>query len=161
MSEKMMTGSNHIFEKEQTYKKQMLAIRETVLCFAESKRWSPQSRGRRAHVSIYGPVNDLNGVMDVVMSEVDWDAMPASLQPDTPFILWCSASQDRDGTRFGADTELFWMAPFASLPSTVDRFMAEAWEMLTGLTESNLIEKFPGPSKNPDGPPDFGPPRRR
>jgi hypothetical protein len=161
MLENMMTGSSHIFEKEETYKRQMLAVREAVLCFAESKGWSPQSRGRRAHVSIYGSVNGLSGVMDIEMTEVDWNRMPTSLQPDTLFTLWSSAFLDRHGTRYVADTELFWTVPFASLPATVSRFMAEAWEMLTGLNESNLIGEFPGPSQNPDGPPDFGPPRRR
>jgi hypothetical protein len=156
-----MATIEEIAEKEQAYKMQMLAIRDTVLRFAESKGWSPQSRGRRAHVSIYGPVNGLKGVMDIVMRENDWAVMPKSLQPDTPFVLWCSASLNRDGIRLGADTELFWTVPFSSLPETVERFTADAWEMLIGLNDSNLLKKFPGRSVNPDSPPDFGPPRKR
>ena len=150
-----------IVEKEKAYKKQMLAIRDTVHRFAKSKGWSPQSRGRRAHVSIYGPVNGLKGVIDIVMTENDWDVMPKSLQPDTPFVLWCSASLKRDDIRQGADTELFWTVPFASLPETVERFTADAWEMLIGLNDSNLLKEFSGRSENPDTPPDFGPPRKR
>ena len=150
-----------IVEKEQAYKKQMLAIRDTVLRFAKSKGWSPQSRGRRAHVSIYGPVNGLKGVMDIVMTEDNWDVMPKSLQPDTPFVLWCSASLNRDGIRLGADTELFWTVPFSSLTETVERFTVDAWEMLIGLNDSNLLKEFPGRSENPDCPPEFGPPRKR
>jgi hypothetical protein len=156
-----MATIEEIAEKEQAYKMQMLAIRDTVLRFAESKGWSPQSRGRRAHVSIYGPVNGLKGVMDIVMAENNWAVMPKSLQPDTPFVLWCSASLNRDGIRLGADTELFWTVPFSSLPETVERFTADAWEMLIGLNDSNLLKKFPGRSVNPDRPPDFGPPRKR
>ena len=156
-----MATIEEIAEKEQAYQKQMLAIRDTVLRFAESKGWSPQSRGRRAHVSIYGPVNGLKGVMDIVMTEDNWDVMPKSLQPDTPFVLWCSASLNRDGIRLGADTELFWTVPFSSLPETVERFIVDAWEMLIGLNDSNLLTEFPGRSENPDSPPDFGPPRKR
>ena len=156
-----MATIEEIVEKEQTYKNQIVAIRDTVLRFAKSKGWSPQSRGRRAHVSIYGPVNGLKGVMDIVMTEDDWDKMPKSLQPDTHFVLWCSASLNREGARLAADTELFWTVPFSSLPETVERFIADAWEMLTGLNDSNLLTEFPGRSANPDSPPDFGPPRRR
>jgi hypothetical protein len=156
-----MATIEEIAEKEQAYKMQMLAIRDTVFRFAKSKGWTPQSRGRRAHVSIYGPVNGLKGVMDIVMTEDDWAVMPKSLQPDTPFVLWCSASLNRDGIRLGADTELFWTVPFSSLPETVERFTVDAWEMLIGLNDSNLLKELPGRSENPDGPPDFGPPRKR
>ena len=156
-----MATIEKIVEKEQAYKKQMLPVRDTVLRFAKSKGWSPQSRGRRAHVSIYGPVNGLKGVMDIAMTEDDWDVMPKRLRPDTPFVLWCSASLNRDGIRLGADTELFWTVPFSSLPETVERFTVEAWEMLDGLNDSNLLEEFPGRSVDPDSPPDFGPPRKR
>ena len=156
-----MTTIETIVEKEQAYKKQMLAIRDMVLRFAKAKGWTPQSRGRRAHVSIYGPVNGLKGVMDIVMTEDDWDVMPKSLQPDTPFVLWCSASLTRDGIRLGADTELFWTVPFSSLPETVERFTVDAWEMLIGLNDSNLLKELPRRSENPDSPPNFGPPRKR
>lgn len=156
-----MATIEEIIEKEQTYKKQIASIRDTVFSFAESKDWSPQSRGRKAHISIYGPVNGLKGVIDIVMTEKDWDIMPKSLQPDTSFVLWCSASLNRDGIRFGADTELFWTVPFASLPETVERFIVDAWKMLTSLKDSNLIADLPRRSENPDSPPDFGPPRKR
>ena len=156
-----MTTIEDIVEKEQTYKKQMLPIREVVLRFAESKGWSPMSRGRRAHVSIYGAVNGLNGVMDIIMVEDDWDKMPSSLQPDTPFTLWCSASLDRDGVRLCADTVLFWTAPFAILHETTELFLPRAWAMLAQLGHNNLVEKWPGPYEHPDGPPDFGPPQRK
>ncbi len=156
-----MATIEKIVEKERTYKKQISAVRDTVLSFAESKGWSPQSRGRRAHVSIYGPVNGLKGVMDIVMKEDDWAVMPESLQPDTDFVLWCSASVNRDGVRLAADTELFWTVPFSALPETVERFIADAWEMLNGLNDSHLLTEFPGRSENPDSPPDFGPPRKR
>ena len=156
-----MATIEEIVEKEQTYKNQIIAIRETVLRFAKTKGWSPQSRGRRAHISIYRPVNGLKGVMDIVMTEDNWDEMPKSLQPDTHFVLWCSASLNRDGNRLAADTELFWTVPFSSLPATVERFTADAWEMLSGLNDSNLLKEVPGRSVNPDLPPDFGPPRKR
>ena len=103
----------------------------------------------------------MHGVIDIVMTEDDWDVMPKSLQPDTHFVLWCSASLNRDGIRLGADTELFWTVPFSSLPETVERFIVDAWEMLIGLNDSNLLTELPGRSENPDGPPDFGPPRKR
>ena len=156
-----MATIEEIVEKERTYKKQIVAIRDTVLSFAKAKGWSPQKRGRRPHVSIYGPVNGLKGVIDIAMAEDDWDEMPESLQPDTDFVLWCSASLNRDGIRLGADTELFWTVPFSSLHETVERFIADAWEMLSALNDSNLITEFPRRSENPDSPPDFGPPRKR
>jgi len=156
-----MATIEEIIEKEQTYKKQMLAVHEAVLSFAESKHWFPQSRGRKAHVSIYGPVNELKGVINIVMTEDNWDEMPESLQSDTPFVLWCSASLNSDGIRLGADTELFWTAPFSSLLETVERFTTEAWKMLSGLNDSNLLTEVPGRSENPDVAPDFGPPRKR
>ena len=156
-----MANIEKILEKEQTYNKQILAIRETVLRFATSKGWSPQSRGRKAHISIYGPVNGLKGVMNIVMTEDNWNVMPESLQPDTNFVLWCSASLNRDGTRLVADTELFWTVPFSSLPETVERFIVDAWKMLISLNDSNLLTKTPGRSENPDTPPNFGQPRKR
>jgi hypothetical protein len=152
---------DHILQKEIVYRAQMADVRETVLRFIEPKGWATQSRGRRAHVSVYGPVSGLDGVIDIEMEETDWDKMPESLQPNTPFWLWCSASLDRDGLRLSCDTELFWRAPFVSLVETVDEFLPRAWDMLTNLNQANLLREWPGSAKNPDGPPDFGPPRRR
>jgi hypothetical protein len=157
----LMATIEEIVEMEQTYKNQIVAIRDTVLRYAKEKGWSPQSRGRRPHVSIYGPVNGLKGVMDIAMTENNWEKMPKSLQPDTEFVLWCSASVTRDGRRLAADTELFWTVPFSALPETVERFIAEAWEMLSGLNDGNLLKEFSGRSVDPDGPPEFGPPRKR
>ncbi len=156
-----MATIEEIIEKEQIYKEQIASIRDTVLSFAETKGWSSQKRGRKAHISIYGPVNGLKGVIDIVMTEGNWDLMPESLQPDTPFVLWSSASLNSDGIRLGADTELFWTVPFSSLPETVERFIVDAWKMLTGLNDSNLIADLPRRSENPDSPPDFGSPRKR
>jgi hypothetical protein len=155
-----MATIEQIVEKEQTYKEQMLPIREVVLRFAESKGWSLMSRGRRAHVSIYGPVNGLNGVIDIIMVGDDWDKMPSSLQPDTAFTLWAAASLDRDGVRLCADTVLFWTAPFAILPETTEVFLPQAWVMLAQLSHSNLVKEWPGPFEHPDGPPHFGPPQK-
>jgi hypothetical protein len=150
-----------ILEKEQTYKRQMTPIREIVLKFAEQKNWSPMSRGRKAHVSIHGPVNGLNGVIDIEIERLDWDDMPNSLTPDYPFTLWCSASKDLDGVRFCAETELYWQVSFIDLPTYIPRFLDSAWAMLSDIKENELVPKWPGPSANPDLPPDFGPPRRR
>lgn len=159
----VMSTMDPILQKEIVYRAQMGDIREAVLRFMEPRGWCLMSRGRRAHVSVYGPVGALalDGVIDIMMEEVDWDKMPEALQEDTSFYLWCSAGLDRDGLRLSADTELFWRAPFALLARTVDMFLPRAWEMLTGLTEANLLQVWPGPSGDPDGPLSFGPPRRR
>ncbi len=153
--------SNDIFVKEEAYRTQMAGIRETVLRFAESKCWRPMSRGRRAHVSIYGQVNNLDGHVDIIMQEDDWTKMPKLLQSDTPFDLYCSAGINVGGApRQYADTELFWRCPFTLLAETVDRFLPIAWDMLSKLTATNLIHNWPGPPENPDFPPCFGPPRK-
>ena len=155
-----MSTVEDIIARQNTYREQMRSVRETVLRFAEARGWSPMSRGRKAHVSICGPVNGLSGVVDIEMECEGWAEMPAQLQPDTPFTLWCSASLDRGGIRFFADTELYWRATFAALPETVERFLPQAWGMLTQLGAGNLRKEWPGPSMHPDGAPDFGPPRR-
>ena len=152
---------DHILQKEGVYKAQLSGVRDAVLRFVEPMGWRLQSRGRRAHVSVHGPVRGLNGVMDIEMEETDWEEMPDSIQPATTFLLWCSGSLDRDDHRYSADTELFWRSTFEMLSEAVDRFLPMAWEMLTGLTESNLLRDWPGPAQDPYEPPEFGPPRRR
>ncbi len=156
-----MCSIDDIVRKEMTYKRQMADIRQVVLSFMEPKGWSPMSRGRRAHVSLFGVTNGLHGVIDIETVLLDWDRAPDSLQRESPFTLWCSASLDREGVRLHADTELYWTAPFGDLLGTVVRFLPRAWEMLTGLSEANLVDRWPGPSVDPDPPPDFGPPRSR
>ena len=139
----------------------MADIRARVLRFAESKGWKPMSRGRRAHVSIYGKINDLDVAVDVIMEESDWNLMPEKLQPETLFTLFCSGNINESGSsrRYG-DTVLFWQAPFSILTETVDRYLPLAWEMVSGMTHANLLKDWPGPYGTPDGPPDFGPPRK-
>lgn len=152
---------NHILQKEAAYRAQMADVCRAVLHFIEPRGWATQSRGRRAHVSVHGPVGGLDGVIDIEMEETDWDRMPESLRPGTPFLLWSSAHLNRDGVRCFSDTELFWRAPFVSLVATVEMFLPRAWNMLTSLNQDDLLREWPGPSLNPEGPPDFGPPRRR
>ena len=43
-----------IVEREVTYRGQLTPVREKVLAFFQPKGWGQQSRGRRAHVSVYG-----------------------------------------------------------------------------------------------------------
>lgn len=153
--------THEIFQKEIIYRTQMADVREAVLRFIHPKGWETQNRGRRAHVSVFGPVSGMQGVIDIMMEETDWNTMPESLQPNTAFSLWCSAHLDRDGIRHFADTEIYWRAPFESLTQTVGKFLVPAWEMLSALNDSNLLLEWPGPSTNPDRPPSFGPARRR
>lgn len=152
--------SDHIFQKEEVYRTQMAEIRAIVLDFAQSKGWHPFSRGRRAHVSIFGKINNLDGVLDVIMEEDNWNTMPAALLPETQFLLLCSGNRNvQEPLRRYGDTQLFWRAPFSILPETVNRFLPVAWGMLSGMNESNL-RKDSFPFVNPDLPPDFGPPRK-
>ena len=150
-----------IVEREVTYGGQLTPVREKVLAFFQPKGWEQQSRGRRAHVSVYGKVNFLSAVLDVEMEETDWDKTPRKLTGETPFILWSSAFLDRDGRRLSGDSELFWRTTFEGLVYAVDLFLPKAWEMLSALSPASLVEEWPGPAQGPDGPPDFGPPRIR
>ena len=150
-----------IVRKEENYKRQMLEVRGIVLHFAKSIRWLPQSRGLKAHVSIYGTVNPLNAVIDIEIERLDWDEMPEALLPETPFTLSACAYRDVDNQRYLADTELFWEVSFEQLLPTVQMFLPRAWQMLCGLSEANLLAEWPGPSPSPDLYPDFGPPRKR
>src|SRR4051812_18351380 len=99
---------DYILQKEVVYATQMVDVRDAVLRFVEAKGWATQSRGRRVHVSVYGPIKGLDGVIDIETEETNWDRMPERLQSGTPFWLWCSASEHRDGSRLSSDTELFW-----------------------------------------------------
>jgi hypothetical protein len=157
----MKASITDIVRMEERYRDQMSSVRDSVLRFVEPKGWHLFSRGRTAHVSVCGEVNHLDGVIDIQMEEDDWDKKPASLQLDTSFSLSAHASLDRDGKRRFSDTILHWRVPFSILPDTVDRFLPRAWDMLKGLTEANLLDEWPGPSEDPAGPPDFGPPQRR
>jgi len=148
-----------IFEKEQEYLRQLAPVRAMVLRFAEQMGWGPQNRGRKAHVSIFGPVNGLIGLIDIEIARLDWDDMPETLTPNYPFTLWCSAAQTRDGVRLFCKRELYWQVRFAELPKYVIGFLQCAWQMLLELNEHDLSPDSPGPSTNPDFPPNFGPPR--
>lgn len=153
-----MAPFDHILDRSIVYSAQMVNVRKVALRFAEPKGWAPFSRGRRAHVSVSGPVNELVGVIDIEMEETNWDLMPDYIQPSTAFTLWSSGFVDRDGVRFSCDTYLYWRAPFATLVDAAGRFLPRAWDMLTSMTETNLIRRS-DPAKDPDDSPDFGPPR--
>ena len=150
-----------ILRKSRVHNGQMEGIRRRVLAFAAEVGWGPKSRGRRASVSIYGDVRQWSGVIDIEIAEPQWERMPERLAPETEFILWCSAGVSDGEVRGSADTELYWSAPFAQLPRTVDLFLPAAWDMLLGLGEQNLLWDYPGPARDPDTPPHFGPPRWR
>jgi hypothetical protein len=149
-----------IFEKGETYALQMQGVRAIVCRFAGEVGWSSQSRGRRAHASIYGSINGLNGVIDVEMDETDWNKMPDALPLAFPFLLWSSASLDVGSKRMFADQEICWGSPFGDLEKHVPLFLASAWGMLNTLSTFNLRE-IRGPMLKPDWPPLFGPPRMR
>lgn len=151
---------SHIFLKEDVYRAQMTEIRAAVLRFAESKGWQPMSRGRRTHVSIFGKINMLDGTIDIIMEEDDWNTMPEMLQPETSFILYCSGVNIQGELRRYGDTVLIWRAPFSILAETVDRFLPVAWGMLSEMTEANFLKEKPVTHHVPDLPPDFGPPRK-
>ena len=156
-----MNGANNILDKEEVYVGQIADVRRVVQCFFEPKGWQTLHRGRRAHASSFGPMHAFVGVVDVEMLETDWNKMPSALQPETSFTLWCSASLMRGKVRLFSDTELCWQAPFSDLIVVVERFLPEAWKMLSTLTDANLLDRWPGPSASPDRPPNFGPPRIR
>ena len=155
----ILIGIDRIVEKEQEYFRQLAPIREIVLKFAEQKDWNTHRRGRKAHVSILGPVNRLTGLIDIEIERLDWDDMPDTLTPDYPFTLWCSAGATRNGIRLHSKRRLYWQAKFVELPLYVERFLQTAWEMLTELKETDLTPDWPGASTDPDIPPNFGPPR--
>ncbi len=123
----------------------MALVRDIVSRFAESRGWSSQHRGFKAHASIYGPVRGVTGVIDIEMERRAWDAMPNALMPETPMTLWCSASADRGGVRLHADTELFWEVGFGGLLQRVPAFLEQAWAMLESFEEGNF-GAWPGPS---------------
>ncbi len=155
-----METSDDILTKQETYWDQMAPVREVVMGFADPRAWSGMSRGRRAHVSISGPVAGKTGAIDIEAEPRAWDAMPNMLTDGTLFTLWCSASVLRDGVCLHADTELFWVVDFEGLLPTVPRFLERGWGMLNGLDDSNF-GPWPGPSRDPCIAPGFGPPRRR
>lgn len=152
---------NHIMEKEREYSRQMQPIRDRVLAFGDSKGWTPIRRGRHAHASISGPVRDFQGIIDIQMDLIDWEAMPWSLPDDYPFTLWASAGNDDRKPRLFSLTELCWQMPFAQLHGYTDIFLDRAWQMLSELSSADFVDFWPGPSKAPDTGPNFGGPRKR
>lgn len=155
-----METTDDILTKQGTYRDQMAPVRELVLGFAERRDWSPMSRGRRAHVSVFGPVEGRTGAIDIEVEPRAWDELPNPLTAETLFTLWCSASVPRDGVCLHADMELFWVVGFEDLLPTVPRFLERAWEMLKSLEDGNF-GPWHGPSRQPCVAPGFGPPRRR
>jgi hypothetical protein len=104
-------------------------------------------------------VNSLTGIIDIEIERLDWDDMPDTLTPDYPFTLWCTGGQTLDGVRRFSRRQLYWQAQFVELPLYVERFLQSAWQMLIELKDSDLTPVWPGPTTNPDFPPNFGPPR--
>lgn len=155
-----METTDDILTKQATYRDQMAPARELVMGFAERRAWSPTSRGRRAHVSVFGPVGGRTGIIDLEVEPRAWDEMPNTLTAKTLFTLWCSASVPRDGVCLYADIELFWVVGFEDLLVTVPRFLERAWEMLKSFEDVNFGPSH-GHSCEPCVAPGFGPPQRR